>query len=88
MNFPAEAVLPRFREAGFVNYAIHDILDSGDAVYPKYFGAAHYSGAYAIMKQTDASTFRYWTGRTGYATAWAGKTLLTYDYLFNLNLNT
>lgn len=86
MKLPSDAVLPKFRELGFVDYAIHDIDDPGDGAYPKYFGAAHYSGAYVIMEQSDEGTFRYFTGRSGYIVAFAGRVLLDYDYLFNLNL--
>lgn len=86
MDITARSLDPLAREQGLANYVIHDVEDGGEGVYPKYWGMAHYSGAYLIMKQTDASTYRFWTDREGYVAAWSVRGTLSYNYLFNLNL--
>lgn len=85
MKLPSNAVLPAFRESGFVDYFIHDVQDDGEDVFPKFYGSAHQSGSVLILKQSNASTFRYFVAREGYETYWAGRADLDYDYIFNLN---
>lgn len=86
MRITSDSINPQFRYRGDANFSIHDVEDTDD-VYPKYWGSAHDSGAYVIMKQSDANTFRYYAGRSGYIAAWAARDALTYDYVFNITLD-
>jgi hypothetical protein len=87
MQITADSLLPKFRERGLALYSIHDV-DDVKGVYPKYWGSAHDSGAYTILKQVSAEEYRYFAGRNSYTTAWAARALLDYDYLFNIDLDS
>jgi len=59
-------------------YKIRDIDDSSQTTYT-YFGKQTASGAYQIMRLTNATNafeYAYWT--SDYATAWTGRVALTY----------
>ena len=57
-------------------YRISDIDTGGD---PNYYGFEDKNGSWYIMEYgVAAETFRYITGASGYATAWAGRVGPTY----------
>jgi len=59
-------------------YKIRDIDDSSQTTYT-YFGKQTASGAYQIMRLTNATNtfeYAYWT--SDYATAWTGRAALSY----------
>lgn len=90
MQITGVSLLPRWRDEHLALYTIHDVEDDavGDVeTYPKYWGSAHNSGAWVIMKQIDADTYRYFAGRTAYIAAWAARAGHDYDYLFNITLD-
>jgi len=80
MQNTQKAIQSYFRDNGEVELLAHDIDDSSD---PQYYGYAHYSGAFMIVKVTSG-TYRYYKGRDTYATSWATRASLSYDYIFNL----
>ncbi len=48
-----------------------------------YFGFLHKNGSWFIQRQVvtgDNIAWRYATGSSGYVAAWAGRTLLNYNY--------
>lgn len=46
-----------------------------------YFGYLNREGHYYIMEANDTNgTYRFVTGTSGYATAWAARQTLSYDY--------
>ena len=59
-------------------YKIRDIDDSSQTTYT-YFGKQTASGAYQIMRLTNATnTFEYAYGTSDYSTAWTGRAALSY----------
>lgn len=58
-------------------YAPSDVDEASD---PKYYGFLAADGRWYIMKNTGDTTFRYCTGMSSYASNWANRATLTYDY--------
>lgn len=85
MDITAKSLDPFVRAEGLANFTIHDTDNPGEGVYPKYYGMAHNSGAFMIMKRIDVSTDRYYIGRDAYVASWAVHDTLTYDYIFNMD---
>ena len=54
-----------------------------DAGSIQYYGFLRNDGGWYIMKMSGGNTYRYQVGGSGYATAWAARASLGYDY-FNL----
>lgn len=60
----------------------YEASDQDAASNPKYYGFLNVSGRFTILKQdTSAGTFRYYAGKSGYASAWASRASLAFDYL-------
>ena len=70
----------RFHKYGENNvaYEISDMDESGDT---KYYGYLAHSGAWIIMAwDTTENTFRYASGKDGYAAAWTARASQDYGY--------
>ena len=77
------------RGDGQAYYELSDYTDTGE---PKYYGYLHSDGRYIIKEITDTGdvrTVRFMkgnpnNGEDAYATAWAGRAGLSYDYYTSL----
>lgn len=63
-------------------YKVNDIDVDSD---PQYFGFTDKDGNWYISKKTESSgAFRYAKGTSNYTTNWSGRSLLSYDYFYNV----
>lgn len=84
-GFPDKISRPTNRGGGMADVYIHDIDDPGSGSYPKYFGYSNANEDVMIMKQSDASTFRYFAARGSYATYWTARGSQTYERVFEID---
>ena len=63
--------------------ASYKVCDMDDTGATKYYGYADRHENWYIMELTD-TTVRYIKGSGTYVTNWNGRTLLVYDYFFNV----
>lgn len=61
-------------------YKISEIDDSS----PAYYGFINKDGAWFILKEDSAGTYRYTKGSSNFSTNWTGRAGLTYDYFHNV----
>jgi hypothetical protein len=68
--------LPVNLSGSISNYHINDI---DDATIPTYFGFEDPNGAWYILRESPANTYRYAAGASNYSTAWTGRAGQTYQ---------
>ena len=75
----------RTYEDPLIRYKVANVDDDGT---PNYYGYVNITGGWYIMKEiisVGADTYRYSSGTANFVSNWAGRTVLTYSYLYEVS---